>query len=363
MVMILFSFSTFIGCGKKEEPNGSKIPSSTSEPIERQATTQAGVSTGSWITVERGSIKEFVPAVGSFLARQTTQVGSQVSGRVQEVLVDVGDKIRKDQPVVRLDPTFFDIELAQAKAKLEFSRVAVKDAELNYNRMKNLWEKPGSSDQPSISRKLYDDAKLKYDATQAEFNLTQQALRYAEQRLKETVIRAPYDAVVVKRLVDTGEQVATMPPTSILLVQEIATLNLEFSLPQNMLSSITVGTPFEFEVEGIAEGKGSGKIAVIFPAVDEASRSFRCRAHIENPGTKYRPGLLAQIRVLDKEVQNTLIVPRKAVQQTATGWQALVSNNGHPTAQNIKVGLVTQEQVEIKEGLTLGSKVFVQSGN
>lgn len=333
-------------------------------PAVKTAEAEADVNLpkGSWAEARRQSVREFVPAIGSFLPRKNTQLGSQVSGRVEKVFVEVGDHIKTGQELVRLDPTFFEIEFTQRKAELQGAKVAMADAELNFNRMKNLWEKPSSSGPPSISRKLYDDARLKLEATTAQFNQAQEGVRYTEQRLRETIIRAPYDAVVSKRMVDPGQPVTATPATFLLEIQEVKTLNLDFSLPQNMLAQIKVGTPFEFEVEGIENGKGTGKIAIVFPAVDEATRSFHCRAYIDNPNMKYHPGLLAQIRVLSREIQEAVVVPRRAVVQTATNWVTIVSTDGHSSTRTLRVGVVTDQVVEVLEGLKPGDKVFIPAG-
>ncbi len=348
------------GCGEK---GTSTKEASASTPPVQVTVSPTPAPAGQWVEVVRGDMQEYVPAVGSFRARQTTQIGSQVSGRVLEVLVDVGDIVKKDQELVRLDPVLFQLETAQASARLDAAKVALADAQLNYTRMKNLWEKPSGSQQPSVSRKLFDDAKLKFEATTAEVKQAESAMKYAEQRLKETVIRAPYEAIVAKRMVDPGEPVTAAPATYLLVVQEVGTLDLEFSLPQGMLSRIKAGTPFKFQVEGVSGNGDSGTIATLFPAIDEATRSVRYRAHIQNPGLKYHPGMLAQIQVLSREAKNVLVVPRKAVTQTATGWQVQISNDGKPTTKSIRVGLISDERVEVLEGLKQGDKVFIPSGS
>ncbi len=356
--MIAAFVSIFCGCGKQSEPKAPATP--TTSPADDGLTTRTAPSEGRWAEVRKGSIREFVPAVGSFRARQMTQIGAQVSGRVEKVLVDVGDLVKKDQELVRLDPAFFEIEVAQSKAVLEGAKVAKNNAELNYNRMKNLWEKPNASEPPSISRKIYDDAKLAFESAVAKVKEAEQALHYAEQRYRESIVRAPYDAVVTKRMVDPGESITSTPVTALLEIQEIAVLELDFSLPQSMLSNIKVGDDFTFEVEGITDGIGRGKIAVIFPAVDEATRSFKCRAYIDNHDLKYKPGLLAQVRVVDRVLNDVLVIPRKALEQTATGWQVLVSNDGHIQIRSVQVGLVTDELVQITGGLRAGNKVFIR---
>jgi membrane fusion protein, multidrug efflux system len=360
IVLVLIAGSALFlvgGCGKTETKPEAVGPAS-SVP-ETQPAVHKTIPEGTWVPVKRENLREFVPAIGNFQARQSTQIGSQVSGRVDKVLVEVGDPVKKGQELVRLDPTFFDIEFAQRKAELHGTKVAMTDAELNFNRMKNLWEKPNSKEPPSISRKIYDDARLKLEATTAQYHQAEQGLRYAEQRLKETIVRAPYDAVVSKRMVDPGQPVTATPATFLLEIQEVSRLDLDFSLPQNMLGNIKPKTPFEFEVEGVNNGKGTGTITLIFPAVDEATRSFRCRAYIENPGMKYHPGLLAQIRVLNREVNSSFVIPRKSVVQTATGWEALVARGGQISIQALKVGVVTGDRVEVLSGLAEGDKVLI----
>jgi membrane fusion protein (multidrug efflux system) len=249
--------------------------------------------------------------------------------------------------------------------------------------MKELWETPGG-EAPTVSQSQYDSAVFKHQQTLAsqkaaesrlaeanakveesssELKEAREAQRYAEERLKETVIRAPYHAVVTKRLVDPGESVTTMPVTRLLEIQEIGTVELEFSLPQNMLSQVQRGTPVEFDVEGIEEARYPGEISVVYPDLDEATRSFRCRVLVENSDLKFRPGLLAQVYVVVRQAKDALIIPPKALSQTAQGWQVLVSNKGHPAPRDVQVGLMTEEAAEVLSGLSEGDEVLVPKSN
>ncbi|MFB3784880.1 MAG: efflux RND transporter periplasmic adaptor subunit [bacterium] len=305
---------------------------------------------GRQVPVVRGRLRQIFPAVGSLRAKQVTNIGPQVTGRVDAVLVDVGDVVREGQELVRIDPSFFSIELDQRKAEVESAKVALANAELNYNRMKALWEVP-TGESPSISQKLYDDAKAQYNAAQAQLKVAEAALRYSEKRVRETVIRAPYDGMITKRFVHLGELVTSVPVSRILEIQEIRTLELEFSLPQTMLSQVQKGTPIEFTVEGVAEESAPGSIAIVYPDMDEITRSFRCRVYVDNTGLKYRPGLLAQVRVILQEIPDALIVPRTALNQKGDDWRVTVLKDNVPEVRPVKVGLLTDDQAEIVEGL------------
>jgi membrane fusion protein (multidrug efflux system) len=353
-VLVILNIS---GCGKSGAP-------ATEDNIDNKtisdAVSQLSTSSGKWIAAKRGMIRDYTPAVGTFRARQLTQIGSQVSGRVHTVIVDVGSKVKIGEEMARLDPALFEIEVAQAKALQEAAQVALQDAELNFTRMKNLFEKPSGGETPSVSRKLYDDSKVQYNAAKAKYNQATQSLKYAQRRLYETIIRAPFDGVITRRMVDPGEPVTAAPATYLLEIQDVDVLELEFSLPQAMLSKIKINYPFRFSVEGIREGEGEGKIALIFPVIDEMTRSFRCRAYIENKTMKYRPGLLARVMVVDREIDNALIVPQKSLIQTATGWQMVVRDGkGHEAIRKVTIGIITEDSAEIKGGLSEGENVFV----
>jgi len=401
VVGLMFSLAVF-GCKKEPSPAEARTDMESDRTAKASSTTTAQHSEppGDWVVVQRRALQQFTPAVGSFRARQTTSLGPQVAGRVLDVLVDVGDIVQTGQELVRLDPELFQIEVGQRSADLETShakargaeetlktlhadvqvaKAALAEAELEYNRMKSLWEKP-SGETPSIPKQRYDAAFFAFEQAKARHRAAEsrvseqeakvkemaagvkqaeEALRHTQERLDETIIRAPYDAIVTKRLVDPGEPVTATPITHLLEVQDIAALYLEFSLPQELLTAVRAATPVAFDTEGVDDEDGVGEIAIVFPAIDEATRSFRCRAIVQNTARKYRPGMLCRVQAVSREVLDALAIPRAALKPTATGWKATVSNDGHPVDRPVEVGLLTDEWAEIKDGLREGDKVLL----
>jgi multidrug efflux pump subunit AcrA (membrane-fusion protein) len=359
--------------------------------------------TGSWVTVTARRLREEVPAVGTLRARQTTRVGAQVSGEVKDVLVDVGARVTKGQPLVRLDPTFFEIELAQRRAEVESARAreasarqliesAVADVEraraamaettLALERMRALWEKP-EGEAPSIPRSRFDEAQFAHrQATagvraaesrvaEAQARLVEatvgirsatEAVRWAEERLRETEVGAPFDGVVTERLVDPGEPVTATPVTHLLEVQETGALYLEFSLPQELLARVRAGSAAAFEAEGV-EGATEVAVTLVFPTIDPATRSFRCRVALDDPRGRYSPGMLARVRVTTRDLPDALVVPRAALGAGDGGWSVRVRGpDGAATPRKVSLGLLTEDEAEVVEGLRAGEAVLVQGG-
>lgn len=346
-----------VGCDGPTQPAKVDGPAAPAAVVRPEATPESAPK-GRWVPLARETLSEYAPAIGSFRAIQTTRLGPQVSGRVKEVLVDVGASVRKGDEVVRLDPEFFDIEISQREADRDAAKVSADEAELNWKRMKELWEKP-KGEEPSIPRRLYDDAKSRFDSAQARVRQTEEAIRWSRERKKETTIRAPYDAVVTRRYVDPGESVTSMPVTHLLEIQDISSLELEFSLPQEMLAFVKEGqTRVLFDVEGIAGGHGEAIVTLVYPAIEESTRSFRCRALVPNVERRFRPELLVRVRAAVRSVEGALVAPRSALRQTATGWEVTVSRAGKEESQAVKVGIVGEEKVEILEGAAEGEKVL-----
>ncbi|MBI1784879.1 efflux RND transporter periplasmic adaptor subunit [Candidatus Sumerlaeota bacterium] len=316
----------------------------------------AGEPKGTWITVGRETLYQVIGTLGTFQAKQTSKLGAQVQGRVEVVLVDVGDTVKKGQELVRLEAKFFELELAQRRAELETARVSVSDAKVALDRNKALW---GNGKTPTISQAEMDRAQTVYDLAVAKSKQVEETVRYAEERLKETVIRAPYDGVISQRLLDPGEPITGMMVAHMLEIQQIDPIELVFSVAQENISRLKKGTRVLFRVEGVENGQGAGLIDTIYPAADEATRTIRCRVTVENHDLRFRPSLLAEVGVVQHEVPNALALPRACLNETASGMTVAVLENGQTAQREVKTGITFLDKVEITDGLKEGDKVLL----
>lgn len=241
-----------------------------------------------------GQIDDF-STVGNVYPSSKSVVGSQVTGRVDQIYVEVGQEVKKGQSLMTLDPTFFQIDLSQKTSKLESAKVELADSEKDFLRMARLWEK-NNGEAPSVSLKKYEEAKSRHDQAAMQVKQEEKEVHRAEANLDETVIRAPFDGVITKKFVDKGEPVSGTL-TSLVEIQSLIPVYLEFSVPQIYLSAIKVGTPIQFEIEGVNLSENTAKIDLIYPCLDESTRSIRCRAILSNQDRKILPGSLAKILI------------------------------------------------------------------
>lgn len=200
-VLVLFAAAVFgASCGNATGESvryGNTPPAPSARPHAEEVSERVTAQPSSEATTATA-----YPVVGTLRARRTTRVGSQLSGRVDEVLVDVGDFVEAGQPIVKLDAKFYDLEVRERAAELAAARAAHAEAEVYRQRLEELWNRP-SGEPPLAARHEVDSAIFRAAEAAARVDLAEKLLAHATERLAETVIRAPYAGIVTARLVKT----------------------------------------------------------------------------------------------------------------------------------------------------------------
>ncbi|MCC6739804.1 MAG: efflux RND transporter periplasmic adaptor subunit [Planctomycetia bacterium] len=343
--VVLVVLVALAGCGER----GAPLPPPPPRPAAAAADEEA-------VEVKASRPRRETACVGELKARRTTRLGAQVSGRVAEVLVEEGAVVKEKQELVKLDAATFELEADVKEREMESAIVARTDAEVQFARLKAMWEKP-AGEEPSIPRKQYDDAKARLDAAIANVRLAEAALKVSRQKLADAVIRAPFDGVVTRRFVDPGQPVTSAPVTDLVEVRDVAELDLEYVLPQAMLARVDEKTPVAWEIDGAAPGESA--VGKILPDVDEATRTFRCRTSVKNADGKLRPGLLARVRVIETAPRDALYVPATAIVPSAAGPTVRILDGGKPAVRPVRTGAAWGDFVEITEGLAAGDRLLV----
>lgn len=276
-------------------------------------------------TVEHGDLRASVTATGTLSAVVTVQVGSQVSGRLTEVLVDFGSQVKKGQVLARLDPQLLRAAAARERANVAVARgnlaraqANVAGADLRMTRAKTL------SEQGLGNRSDLDDARITLTAAQADVTVARgqveqaaAALQQAEINLSYAVIYSPVDGVVISRSVDVGQTVAAalQAPTLFTIAGDLRQMQVDSSVAEADVGKIKPQMPALFTVDAYPNETFRGTVRQIRDAAQTVQNVVTYDAVIDvgNPDLLLKPGMTANVRFVYAEREGVLRVPNAAL--------------------------------------------------
>jgi HlyD family secretion protein len=275
--------------------------------------------------VTRGDVTETVGATGTLQAVTTVQVGTQVSGTIQELNADFNSLVRKGQVLARLDPSLFQTQIEQARANLiraeadlERLRVALDDAHTKLNRARELSEKKLIAQMELEAAEVaVRSAEAQLRSQQAAVTQSKASLQQNQVNLQHTVIESPIDGLVISRNVDVGQTVAASmsAPTLFVLAADLTKMQVLASLDESDVGRIRPGQVVRFRVDAFPteEFRGSVTQVRLQPTTVQNVVTYQTVIDVPNPGLKLKPGMTANVNIEIAKRQNVLRVPNPAL--------------------------------------------------
>lgn len=225
---------------------------------------------------------------GTLYARAEAQLGPKGSGTLAAVAVKEGDKVKKGQLLFRLDSSQADLSVRQAKTLLEAAEVGLRSAETDYKRTKELF------DRGSVAPATFDQVQARYDAAKNSVAQAKVAVSMAQKASGDSAVRSPIDGVVTAKLKSVGETVTMMPPTVVLVVQDVTVIELRARLPERALATLAPGSTIRMRLPAIGVERTT-QIKRINPAIDVLTRTVEVVAELDNADGVLKPGMLAEV--------------------------------------------------------------------
>jgi HlyD family secretion protein len=336
------------------------------------------------ITVAEASRREIAQTLvvtGTLVARDEILVGAQIDGlRLDEYLVDIGDKVEKGQVLARLDRDMLDVQLAQnassvakaeaaiaqvnaAIAEAEASRV---DAEAALKRAETLKKTGDVTLEIAQTRETamrVADARLRAQnenlkVAQAERTLAEAQKREIELRLARAEVRAPAAGIVASRTARVG-QIVGMTGEPLFRLVRGGEVELEAQATEGRLHSVAPGQSVRVEVAGV-EQPVEGRVRLVSPVIDPQNRLGIVKVSL--PADRgLRPGLFAR-GAIETARREGVTAPHSAVLYGAAGARVQVVENDVVVERPVTTGLQDERGVEIVNGLKPGDKVVARAG-
>jgi len=316
-------------------------------------------------SVKRADMTESMTVVGNLIGAATVEAVPKVSGRLDEVSVRLGDRVRRGQTLAKVEDREIAEQVKQAQAAFDVSAATIRQreadlrlAQTNLDRSKNLF------DRQLIPKQTYDDTDARYQAAAAQLDLAKAQYQQAQARLDElkinlsnTIIASPVSGFIRKRALDAGAWVT--PNSSFISVVDIGVVRLVANVVEKDLRHINSGMKADVIVDAYPGEHFVGRIAHVAPVLDPATRTAQIEVEIDNTTFRLKPGMYATVSFVIEHKEKVLVVPANAVIEAQGKKGVYLPGDGNVAKfQPVTLGMADPTQVEITAGVTEGMRVI-----
>ena len=340
------------------------------------------------------TVARTVSATGTLAADDQVVLGTKVAGRLAEITVDLGTRVKKGQAIGRLDQSDFKFRVEQAEASLQQARVRLglsptgsdervdpertaivrqaramlDDARLTRDRSVKLAQQDliaraqldSAEAALQVSEGRYQDALEEVRNRQGVIAQRRSELDLARQQLTDTVILSPLDGVVSLKQASVGEYLAAGAPIATMV--RVHPLRLRVPVPEREGAGVRVGHAVTLTVEGDPTVY-RGRVVRLSPIVQEQNRTLLVEAEVPNERGFLRPGSFARVEIMTEVSQPVVTVPASAIIVFAGVEKVLLVRQGKTAEVRVTTGRRLGEDVEIVDGLKRGDPVISRPGN
>jgi RND family efflux transporter MFP subunit len=307
-------------------------------------------------------------------------VSAKITGKVQEVMIEEGQKVAAGDVMARLDPIDAEAQrklaasrVTAARSEIDSVQAQLNDAELNAKRMENL------VGQKLVSTSQYDQAIAQRDTLRAQLATAQRnaqvaesQLRVAEQDLDNTIVRAPFSGVVIAKAAQPGEIVSPLSAgggytrTGIGTIVDMDSLEVEVEVGEAFIGRVQPKMPVEATLNAYPDWKIPAEVIAIIPAADRGKATVKVRIALHQKDPRIVPDMGVRVSFLEKTqppasvAQNSgVLAPAAAIVSRDGKTVAFVVQDEKVSQRSVKVGRSLGDDREVLDGLAGGDSVVL----
>ncbi len=291
-------------------------------------------------------LQDDAQSVGTLRSRQSVTLRPEVAGRIVQIAVPDGARVRKGQLLVQMDDTLQKAELSQAQAQLSIARA-------NLKRNEELVA------QAFVAQRVLDESRAALQVAEAQVSL-------AQARLARMRVVAPFDGAVGLININLGEYVKD--GADLINLEDTSQLTVDFRLPERYQGLVAAGQPVQVQLDALPGQSFQARIQAVDPLLDANGRSIAVRAVLPSTaGKDLRPGMFARVNTVFSVNETAMVVPEEAiVPQAGKQFVIKLRKEGEGDGAKlvtqrteVRIGVRRAGQVEITDGVAVGDTVVV----
>ena len=293
-------------------------------------------------------INEEENLMGLIYSKSSPSLAVEVSGRVVEIIADVGDEVKAGDILAKIDSEKYNLQFTQAKAEIARLSALLINQELDLKRAEKLFK------DNLVSEEMMDRTKADFNALKEQMNAADAQLRNAKRLIEETNIKAPIKSEVAIKHIDAGDYV--QPGMVVYELVDTKNLKVDLSFPEYLSPKLKKGLEVHITSPTNPDEVVISKIRDIKPNIDSRNKSLTTIIDFENPGT-WLPGASSRATVVFSKFENAIVVPQISVVRRSIGEVIYVVKGNTVKETPVKTGLRKEGYIQILEGITLNDEI------
>lgn len=317
-------------------------------------------------------------ATGYVVAQRKAAVASKATGRLEWLEVREGSPVKSGQVLARLESRDVTAQMQQAAAGVRVARANLEQGEAELNdatralaRSRDLLEKKFvSAAAHDVVVARHDKARAAVSGLQASIAVAQANLRVAEVAVEQTLIRAPFDGVVLTKNANIGDVItpfssALGSQAAVVTMADLSTMEVEADVSESSIGKVSVGQPCEIQLDALPGARFRGAVGNMVPTVDRAKATVTVKVRFIDKDPRILPEMSAKVAFLERETPEDQRAARTVVQAGAIveqGGKRLVYRvqDGKAVATPVRTGIKIGEMLEIVDGLQAGDRIIAR---
>jgi RND family efflux transporter MFP subunit len=316
--------------------------------------------------VERKDIRFTVTVAGEIGPAEQVSVRPEINGRIDKLLVDIGDKVAKGSLLFTLDDKDLQIEIATRETEIASAKLQLEKAKRDFETDEKLFTAQ------LVSKETYENSRTDYELAKKGIERADRTLDLAKDRLSKTKIVAPFDCTILTRPVSAGQAVSGSggfnSGTEVLTIANLNEMIIQAHVNQADVTRLKAGQEVDVQVEAVPGLKVKGMVERIAPQaiIKNNIKGFSARILLKDVDPRIQPGMTANISIPVASAQDVLAVPLAAVfteQNPETGrpeQYVYVKNGAIQERRPVQIGVADYFNAEVVVGLREGEIISLE---
>ncbi len=321
---------------------------------EKKAEPERLVNVRVW-PAEIKKVQPYLETTGTLRADEEVMVSSEVDGLIKKIHVKEGMPVSARTLLMEINETDYQLDWKRSEAAFKQTQASLDNAQAEYKRKDALYQ------EELITKQQFDDISTRVSLAEAELERAKATLAISREKLVRTKIYSPLVGAVKDKKVSVGDYVRNGTP--LLQLIKIDPLKLSFTISEKDVAGLKTGQKVVFTVDAFPGQQFQGNVSLLYPNVEERTRTLQVEAMVPNAKHILKPGYFARIQIFTQASRDAVVIPITALLYDGATVRIFVVNGNKAQERIIKTGNKYGEVVEVLEGLKEKEQIVVVGQN